>query len=222
MPGDEIWCLQRDCNWLQALEGDIDTSHVGFLHVGNALQPDDLPADHPMRPAVLNRAPRYEVTPTALGHDVRRPPAARRRRHLVARAHFMFPFWTQTPNMACSSTRAIARAWVPMDDHALDAVRRSVVRQRRRQPRLHQHHGRNGEPLFEKFRYAAQHQRLVRPLALRGRRPRNDWGLIDREAQRSGRHYTGIEQHHACRTRRSPKAWARSPTTTSSTWRPAT
>ena len=26
--------VQRDCNWLQALEGDLDTSHVGFLHFG--------------------------------------------------------------------------------------------------------------------------------------------------------------------------------------------
>src|ERR1700690_1333925 len=26
-------CL-RECNWLQALEGDLDTSHVGFLHGG--------------------------------------------------------------------------------------------------------------------------------------------------------------------------------------------
>lgn len=25
---------QRSCNWLQALEGDIDTSHVDFLHGG--------------------------------------------------------------------------------------------------------------------------------------------------------------------------------------------
>src|ERR1700761_1372941 len=54
--GSKIWCLQRQCNWLQALEGDIDTSHVGFLHVG-ALQPEDLPPDSPLRPTVLNRAP---------------------------------------------------------------------------------------------------------------------------------------------------------------------
>ena len=26
--------LFRECNWLQALEGDIDTCHVGFLHMG--------------------------------------------------------------------------------------------------------------------------------------------------------------------------------------------
>jgi phenylpropionate dioxygenase-like ring-hydroxylating dioxygenase large terminal subunit len=44
-PEAEIWCLQRDCNWLQALEGDIDTSHVGFLHVGS-IEADDLDEDH--------------------------------------------------------------------------------------------------------------------------------------------------------------------------------
>src|SRR5215210_1389733 len=27
--------LQRDCNWMQALEGDIDTVHVPFLHGGH-------------------------------------------------------------------------------------------------------------------------------------------------------------------------------------------
>src|SRR5579875_2255125 len=25
----------RNCNWLQGLEGDIDTSHLGFLHLGS-------------------------------------------------------------------------------------------------------------------------------------------------------------------------------------------
>ena len=36
LPADEriVMCHQRDCNWLQALEGDIDTSHFGFLHAG--------------------------------------------------------------------------------------------------------------------------------------------------------------------------------------------
>ena len=27
----QITLAQRECNWLQALEGDIDTSHFGFL-----------------------------------------------------------------------------------------------------------------------------------------------------------------------------------------------
>src|SRR4051794_3545449 len=27
--------MQRECNWLQGLEGDIDTSHFSFLHAGS-------------------------------------------------------------------------------------------------------------------------------------------------------------------------------------------
>jgi phthalate 4,5-dioxygenase oxygenase subunit len=36
VPNDEIsvTLIQRDCNYLQALEGEIDTSHFGFLHGG--------------------------------------------------------------------------------------------------------------------------------------------------------------------------------------------
>ena len=51
--------VQRACNWLQALEGDIDTSHFGFLHAGHA-RPEDFQDDHPMRHTVTNRAPRSE------------------------------------------------------------------------------------------------------------------------------------------------------------------
>src|SRR5687768_15210933 len=32
----------RECNWFQALEGDIDTGHAGFLHYGSA-DPDAMP-----------------------------------------------------------------------------------------------------------------------------------------------------------------------------------
>ena len=37
----QITFVQRECNWLQALEGDIDTSHFGFLHVGS-VEPSDV------------------------------------------------------------------------------------------------------------------------------------------------------------------------------------
>ena len=30
-----VWTAMRDCNFVQALEGDIDTSHLGFLHLGS-------------------------------------------------------------------------------------------------------------------------------------------------------------------------------------------
>ncbi len=34
----EISMSQHECNWLQSLEGDIDTSYFGFLHAGQRRQ----------------------------------------------------------------------------------------------------------------------------------------------------------------------------------------
>src|SRR5580692_11526447 len=36
LPDEDInvTAVSRECNWLQGLEGDIDTSHLGFLHFG--------------------------------------------------------------------------------------------------------------------------------------------------------------------------------------------
>lgn len=182
----EIWCLQRDCNWLQALEGDIDTSHVGFLHVGS-LQADDLDEDHPMRPTVLNRAPEYEVQQADWGvmYGGYRPNDDGQMSWRVA--HYMFPFWTQTPNNRFA-TRAIARAWVPIDDEhsmlfditcGIDAGNPAYTSTLK-----------DGTPLFEKISYAPNttdwlgRWRSTDSLA-------NDWA-IDRESQRTGTQFTGI------------------------------
>lgn len=184
--GGDIWCLQRECNWLQALEGDIDTSHVGFLHVGS-LTPDDLPEDHPMRPTVLNRAPEYDVRATDWGtmYGGYRPNDDGRTSWRVA--HFMFPFWSQTPN-GQFSTRAIARAWVPMDDEhsmlfdlscGVDEGNPAYISKRK-----------SGEPLFEKFQYAPQTTDWFGRWKCKDD-ANNDWG-IDRASQRAGVQFTGI------------------------------
>ena len=73
----QISFVQRECNWLQALEGDIDTSHFGFLHTGN-VQPDDVAPDNLLRWTVTNRAPEYHVTDTDTARCI--APTARRRR----------------------------------------------------------------------------------------------------------------------------------------------
>ena len=68
--------VQRECNWLQALEGEIDTSHFGFLHAG-CVDPDDVAEDNLLRYTVTNRAPDYHVADTDWRHDVRRLPPGR-------------------------------------------------------------------------------------------------------------------------------------------------
>ena len=66
--------VMRECNWLQALEGDIDTSHFGFLHTGKVEigrrrpRPSRaLPADRPRAGLPCHR--------DRLGHDVRGVPS---------------------------------------------------------------------------------------------------------------------------------------------------
>ena len=109
----QIIFAQRECNWLQALEGDIDTSHFGFLHTGS-VQPDDVLPDSLMRWTVVNRAPEYHITDTDYGtmYCAYRP--AEPGQTYWRFANFLFPFWTQTPQGPFD--RVNTRAWVPMDD----------------------------------------------------------------------------------------------------------
>src|SRR5260370_6803162 len=52
---------QRECNWFQSLEGDIDTSHFGFLHVGS-VKAEDIDPTTIHRWSVVDRAPDYKAT----------------------------------------------------------------------------------------------------------------------------------------------------------------
>lgn len=105
---------QRQCNWLQALEGDIDTSHFGFLHLGS-VHDEDVPPDNIHRFAVYNRAPDYHVKDTPWGtmYCGWRPADAGQTYHRFS--HFVFPCWTMFPD-GDFRDNVIAQAWVPMDD----------------------------------------------------------------------------------------------------------
>jgi phthalate 4,5-dioxygenase len=181
----QIVFAQRECNWLQALEGDIDTSHFGFLHAGS-VAPDDVPADNLIRYTVTNRAPEYHVTDTDWGtmYAAYRPAEANRTYWRFA--NFLFPFWTQTPQGAFD--RVNSRAWVPMDDTHTMFV--SLTWKNLPASRAGLSHTRNlpGSKLTMDFvpNTTDWHGRW----RLAGNQG-NDW-LIGREAQKSGGIYTGI------------------------------
>ncbi|MDJ0921717.1 MAG: Rieske 2Fe-2S domain-containing protein [Henriciella sp.] len=106
----------RECNWLQALEGDIDTAHVGFLHLGG------VSADNFEKGSInyyrhLDLAPRYEIVETRYGtmYDAYRPAGESETYHRVGQ--FMLPFFTMTPPFDFDSGATHLRAWVPADDH---------------------------------------------------------------------------------------------------------
>jgi phthalate 4,5-dioxygenase len=106
--------IQRDCNYLQALEGDIDTSHFGFLHAGH-VDADELGEDDPIRHTVAIRAPEYHIADTAWGTTYAGYRDAGPGRTSWRFGNFAFPFWTQVPNGEFSRHVQI-RGWVPLDD----------------------------------------------------------------------------------------------------------
>ena len=110
-----ITFIQSECKYLQALEGDVDTSHLSFLHfgkVGQGVQPKDDPHRH----VIVNKAPDYIVQGTDYGvmYGAYRP--AEDGAGVSWRiAHFLAPFWTMPP-IGHFETNMMVRAWVPMDD----------------------------------------------------------------------------------------------------------
>jgi nitrite reductase/ring-hydroxylating ferredoxin subunit len=104
----------RECNWFQALEGDIDTSHLGFLHLG-AVRPEHTRPGTFDRYLVADRAPRYEVVDTEFGTSYGAYRPAEADTYYWRIAHFLFPFYAMIPT-GILGTQVLVRAWVPADD----------------------------------------------------------------------------------------------------------
>jgi phenylpropionate dioxygenase-like ring-hydroxylating dioxygenase large terminal subunit len=193
-PEDAIITLvQRECNYLQALEADIDTSHFGFLHLGH-INVDDVPPGHGLYNAVAYRNPEFKVieTPWGTSYGAFRPAGADQNYWRIA--NFMFPFWTQSPG-SIFSIYVHARAWVPMDDehtmfiHAIWKHARSPSDNRPLK---------NGKRIFNQDRTAFDY--LPNTSDWFGRwklaaNPSNDW-QIDRAAQHRGELFSGMGTIH--------------------------
>jgi len=180
----------RECNWLQALEGDIDSSHVAWLHYG-LLQKQDFEKDSIRKYQVATRAPEFVIKETDAGvmYGVHRPAEDGKRYWRIA--HFMFPCWALPP-INDIEFNFLARAYAPLDDtHTMCIIMMM-----------------KGDP-YKKEIAKMPGGRMTMPLLLNttdwlGRfrieqNAGNDY-LIDREVQRNVT-YTGIEgivsQDHA-------------------------
>jgi nitrite reductase/ring-hydroxylating ferredoxin subunit len=185
---DEQWTVSvyaRDCNWLQALEGDIDTAHIGFLHFGSD-SADDAPEGTFRYYALKDRAPRFAVLDTEYGamYGAYRPAGPGRTYWRIAQ--FLFPFYTMPPTGLLGG-KVVGRAWVPLDDtHSILYTMGGRPRQQsgplppalnRVFPKLIP----NGTGWYDRFRLVANES--------------NDY-LMDREAQERDEEYSGIEGIH--------------------------
>jgi len=115
-----IQIYQRECNWMQALEGDIDTCHTVFLHLGS-VSADEAPAGSWAHYSLADRAPRYEVSDMDFGvmYGAYRPAEADTNYWRIA--NFLFPFYAMVPTGVLGLEIRV-RAWVPMDEALVQAA----------------------------------------------------------------------------------------------------
>jgi phenylpropionate dioxygenase-like ring-hydroxylating dioxygenase large terminal subunit len=115
-----VQVYQRECNWVQALEGDIDTCHTVFLHLGSVSADEATPGTW-ARYALSDRAPRYAVADMDFGvmYGAYRPAEADTEYWRIA--NFLFPFYAMVPT-GVLGLEVRVRAWVPMDDEHTLAI----------------------------------------------------------------------------------------------------
>jgi phenylpropionate dioxygenase-like ring-hydroxylating dioxygenase large terminal subunit len=113
LPADHVYpplMMLEECNWVQALEGDIDSSHIDFVHAKLTRESRQRGTFH------RDKRPRLEVLSTDYGAVY----SARRRWdvdelfwHRITQ--FILPCFSM---IAASDPHIVqARAWVPLDDH---------------------------------------------------------------------------------------------------------
>lgn len=174
----------QECNWAQAYEGGIDSSHISLLHsnlddagMGNFNRPRD-------KYNALDRHPVFHVADTPYGLLIGARRDAEEDSYYWRITQALMPFYTMIPPVMEGTDSAQApyggHAWVPIDDYntwtwsfGVQPNRPFTVDERENIS------GRNGRwgPIDENYR----------PLQNRD----NDY-LIDRDAQRT-KSYTGID-----------------------------
>jgi phenylpropionate dioxygenase-like ring-hydroxylating dioxygenase large terminal subunit len=112
---ETVRAFQLDGNWLQILEGDIDTTHVGFLHYGG-LKAEDQPPGSFSEWQLRDKTAKFEVIDTEGGAAYGARRAAGPDQEYWRIAQFCFPFYTFTPP-GVLGTKKGGGARVPMDDY---------------------------------------------------------------------------------------------------------
>ncbi len=110
---------QRACNWLQAMEGDFDSSHLSFLHL--TFDAKHEAAANEKKPGIeyyrniarMDKQPLLEVKETDAGvmYGARRAADAGQCYWRVTQ--FLMPFYTSVPSYGGKNRDKV---WVPIDD----------------------------------------------------------------------------------------------------------
>ena len=106
----------QDCNWLQALEGDMDSSHVGFLHgMLNKHVPGIKTAQGPAREYLAKSLqPRFDIMLTEFGLLIGACRAVSEDRDYWRVTAYLMPFYALIPPTGDAPLRV--NIWHPTDD----------------------------------------------------------------------------------------------------------
>ncbi len=109
-----VQASRTECNWLQRIEGDFDTSHASFLHSGSVRVQDTKPGTFQYY-MVRNKAPKYYVIDTPGGVMYAGYRDAEPGQTYYRIAQYIFPAVAMTPTQVLGS-RVQNSFSVPMDD----------------------------------------------------------------------------------------------------------
>ncbi|MGB0632549.1 MAG: Rieske 2Fe-2S domain-containing protein [Alphaproteobacteria bacterium] len=169
----------EECNYLQALEGGIDSSHVGWLHRGE-LRSD--PLHHGSKGSdyhLSDSRPKFEVEESEGGLDIGVRRNAPDDKYYWRITPWIMPWYTIVPPYGDNPLHG--HAWVPIDDENCFAWTFSY----------HPSRPLNDLELKVMHEGGSLHVKQIpgtyRPVANRD----NDY-LMDREAQKAGSAYSGV------------------------------
>ncbi|MCG2592911.1 Rieske 2Fe-2S domain-containing protein [Ramlibacter sp. XY19] len=115
LPGDQIYASRwhQECNYAQAMEGELDSAHVGFLHrmVNHTSEDNQALTGKYFKE---DTAPSWKILPTEAGFlacNGRRVDGDKRYWRLN---QFLLPFYTMIPPRPGDAQ--LVRMWVPMTD----------------------------------------------------------------------------------------------------------
>lgn len=169
----------QECNYFQALEGGIDSSHVSILHSGSIFGIGV--SKESSSPFLLSRdtSPRFEVVDTDYGLLIGARRDADEDNYYWRITQFIMPFYTMIPPFKGAPRGG--HAWVPMDDENCWTWSWSWTPDRQL----------TEEEVEQMKSGAGIHPKLI-PGTFRTVANKDNDFLIDREMQKSGKSMAGI------------------------------
>jgi hypothetical protein len=183
----EISLLFRPCNWMQGWEGEMDTVHAAFLHYGAAKAEDQKP-DSFNYFQYLNRAAKFMTVDTDYGccNGASRPADDDKLYYRITQ--ILFPFYNMIPGGPLGESVRVG-IYVPVDDYNHMHWEISIPK-----ARLDCTEPADAPPTPAFFSNGRELKRNTTDWDGRFRSiacSENNW-LMDSEAQKSWKSYTGI------------------------------